>query len=64
MDDPLILDWSAPATEGELQECSRETPMSSFADVGVQLSYVERHTLLDLFRQDQLSVDLSLDGQG
>ena len=26
--------------------------MSSFADVGAQHSYVERHTLLDLFRQD------------
>src|SRR6266702_8866353 len=58
IDDPLILVWSAPATEGALQECSRETPISGFADVGAQHLHVERHTLLDHFRQDQLAVDL------
>jgi hypothetical protein len=57
MHDPLILDWSAPATGGALQECSRATSLSSFADVGAQHLYVERHTLLAHFRQDQLSVD-------
>jgi hypothetical protein len=59
MDDPLILDWSAPATEGALQECSRATSMSSLADVGAQHSYLERHTLLDHFRQDHNSPSIT-----